>query len=97
MTVHETVGSDRELRSRIRALFSRVPPREGWRSPNWPLLAKQRYRGKERWVAGYSHCRNYAHHFSGRVYDRILGYGDTKEAAVAMMAIKLGADGRTDA
>lgn len=50
------------------------------------------YRGKRRYVVGYWHSRLGAHHMSGRTYERILGYGDTPEDAIAMMRRKLGVE-----
>lgn len=42
-----------------------------------------------RYVAGYGHSRIYAHHMTGLVYDRVLGYGATQEAAIDMMRARL--------
>lgn len=73
----------------LAALFSLVPVRQGWQGPKGAVYGRRQYRGKERYVAGYSHSRIGAHHFNGIVYDRILGYGETQEAAIAMMQNKL--------
>ena len=42
----------------------------------------QMHRGKQRYCVGYSWHRPYAHHASGLVHDRILGYGDNREQAM---------------
>lgn len=73
----------------IKAMFALVPPANGWRRPEWVKFGQRRYRGKRQFVAGYSHSRIGAHHFSGRSYDRILGWGETQEAAINMMRRKL--------
>jgi len=73
----------------IKALFALVPKREGWCRPEYVVDGTRNYRGKRRFVAGYSHSRLYSHHASGLCYDRILGYGDTQDEAIAMMERKL--------
>lgn len=73
----------------VKALFPLIERRLGWRSAEWVVIGRRKYRGKERYVAGYSHCRIGAHHFSGIAYDRILGYGDTQQAAIDMMRQRL--------
>jgi hypothetical protein len=78
-----------ETRDKVAALFPRVPVRKGWAGPKYPVAERRQYRGKIRYVVGYGHSRLYSHHFSGLVYDRILGYADTLEAALAMMERKL--------
>jgi len=76
-------------RENITALFPLVPKIKGWTFPKYVICGRQQYRGKLRYVAGYSHFRMYSHHMSGRVYDRILGYGETQDEAIAMMRKKL--------
>lgn len=76
-------------REEIRAMFDLVPRQAGWKHPEFVIAGRREYRGKMRWVAGYSRSRLHAHHASGRVYDRILGWGDTQEEAIAMMRRKL--------
>ena len=68
----------------IKAMFSLVKPRTGWCRPEFALLEKRQYRGKERWVAGYSHGRLGSGR-SGLVTDRVLGYGETREEAIEAM------------
>ena len=79
----------KEASQQIRELFHICPIKEGWRRPEFVVLGKRKYRGKERYVAGYGHSRIYAHHMSGGVTDRIIGYGETQEAAIADMKSKL--------
>lgn len=78
-----------DYHAEIQALLPLVQPREGWTHPKWILLVKRKYRGNEQFVAGYSHTRLYSHHFSGTVTDRIIGWGETKEAAIEAMRAKL--------
>ena len=77
---------------RIKDLFPLVPdrgrPRE-WHSPEYVLYGRRQYRGKMQYVAGYSHSRYGSHFMTGRVYDRILGWGNTQDRAIAMMRQKL--------
>lgn len=40
------------------------------------------YRGKARYLIGYSWTRVGAHYAMGRVYDVVLGYGDSFDAAL---------------
>lgn len=75
----------------IKALFSKVPKKDGWRSPEYGVSGMKKFRGKIRYVAGYSHSRMYAHHMHDLCTDRILGYGETQEQAVEMMRKKLSA------
>src|SRR3990167_7667036 len=70
---------------RIRALFHLVPEKNGWKHPQFVVCGQVPYRGKLRFVAGYSHARIGAHHMSGLCYDRILGYGESQDQAIAMM------------
>lgn len=73
----------------IKALFPLIERRLGWRSAEWVVMGRRTYRGKERYVAGYAHCRVGAHHLSGIAYDRIIGYGETQDAAINMMRNRL--------
>lgn len=73
----------------IKALFHLVPKREGWYAPKYVEYGIRDYRGKRRYVAGYSYSRVGAHYASGVCYHRIIGYGETQEAAIAMMRQKL--------
>ena len=77
------------LRKRIEELFPLVPKRPGWRSPEYVHLMRGKRRGKDGWVAGYGHSRMHAHHMSGLVTDRVVGFGDTPEAAVDAMETNL--------
>jgi hypothetical protein len=77
------------LNQQIKELFPKIPSKQGWKHPEFVVSGKRVYRGRERYVAGYGHSRLYSHHMSGLVYDRVLGYGDTQEAAIAMMRAKL--------
>ena len=73
----------KNLYAEIKAMFPLIPRRLGWRSPEYALLKKRDYRRKKGiWVAGYTHGRMYSSSMSGLVTDRILGWGDTPEAAV---------------
>ena len=74
---------------KIKALFPLIPNREGWRSAKFVVDGRRVYRGKLRYVAGYAHSRIGSHHMSGLCYDRIIGYGDTQDAAIEMMRAKL--------
>ena len=73
----------------IKDWFSVVPDRDGWERPKYAVYGKRKYRGKVRYIAGYSHSRLYAHFMTGSVTERILGYGDTQDEAIAMMRRKL--------
>lgn len=48
-----------------------------------PFTAKRLYRGKEQFVFGYEWSRPYAHFMKGLVNEAVLGWGDTKAAAIA--------------
>jgi len=73
----------------IKAMFHLIPRRLGWKAAEYVVAGARTYRGKRRYVAGYSHSRIYSHHMSGLCYDRILGYGDTQAAATKMMRDRL--------
>ena len=73
----------------IKALFAMIPRKPGWKHPEFVVDGRRKYRGKERYVAGYGHSRIGAHHMSGLVYDRVIGYGDTQEVAIADMKRRL--------
>lgn len=87
--VLDSIKSGRALHEQIRALFPLVPLRKGWRGPEFAVSGRRQYRGKYQYIAGYSHSRMYAHHFSGLCYERILGWGETQQAAIDMMKAKL--------
>ena len=46
-----------------------------------PLYEQRTYRGKLRWVVGYSWSRAGAGSVSGTVYDAILGWGESFDLA----------------
>lgn len=52
-----------------------------------PFSENRAYRGKRRQVVGYSWSRP-ASTFHGRVYDCVLGYGDSFDAALKMARAK---------
>ena len=79
----------KEYHEQIRALFPLIPGKQGWRRPEFVVFGKRQYRGRKRFVVGYSHSRTFAHHMSGSTTERILGYGDTELEAVAMMRARL--------
>jgi hypothetical protein len=81
--------TNREISEIIRGMFPLIPKKPGWCAAKYTVFAKRNYHGRERYVVGYSHSRIGAHHTSGLCYDRILGYGDTQEQALAMMRKKL--------
>jgi len=78
--------------SQIRELFPLVSVQPGWKRPEFVVYGKRLYRGRDRYVAGYGHGRIQSGR-NGAVYDRILGYGDTQEAAIEMMRRRLTAAG----
>lgn len=80
----------KDYSAEIRSMFGSVVPAPGWRRPEFVVMGKRKYRGKERYVAGFGHSRMYANSMSGIVTDRILGYGDTQEEAIALMRNRLG-------
>lgn len=47
-----------------------------------PYYNVREYRGKWQWVVGYSWSRPYSHHMTGLVYDCVLAWGETFEAAM---------------
>ena len=47
-----------------------------------PFTAYRVYRGKERFVVGYSWSRPYSHYSKGIVYECVLGWGDCYETAI---------------
>ena len=73
----------------VKDLCTLAPTKPGFRSLKYVIFKKRKYRGRERYVAGYSSARLYSHHMSGLTYETILGYGDTPEAAIEMMKNKV--------
>ena len=55
-----------------------------YRSIIYPIVNRRLYRGKLRFVVGYSWVHPYSHFVSGIVHDCILGYGDNFAEAVTM-------------
>jgi len=74
---------------KIKELFHLIPRKKGWRRAEFVVMGSRDYRGKVRFVAGYGHSRMYASSSKGLVTDRIIGYGDTQDAAIEMMRGKL--------
>lgn len=66
----------------IRPLLNGLPKVKG-RSHIKPMLETRMYRGKRRVLVGYTWSRP-ASTFYGRVYDCVLGYGDSFEEAFKM-------------
>jgi hypothetical protein len=66
----------------IRGLAGLFSMPQGRSLHSW-FLRRAIYRGKGRFIVGYSWKRTYSHHLSGRVYDAVLGYGDDFDAALA--------------
>ena len=92
--IYLTRNKEKTMKTRyqeIKDLFPLVPKREGWRSPEFVVSGRRLYRGRDQFVAGYGHSRMYAHHMSGTVTDRVVGWGGTQDAAIAMMKKKLSA------
>lgn len=56
-----------------------------------PMTGRRTYRGKEQCVVGYSWVRPGSHHLKGLVYDCVLGWGETYDAAIAKMKERIGA------
>ena len=52
------------------------------------FASRRMYRLKWRFVVGYQWCRPYSHHMSGKVYECIVGWGNSYEEAVAMFMRK---------
>ena len=73
---------------KIKGMFCLVPPKKGWRRPEFVVMGRTDYKGKVRFVAGYGHGRLYSGR-TGLITDRIIGYGDTQESAIEMMRGKL--------
>jgi hypothetical protein len=61
---------------------SRIPKDRAWAKP-W--AERNDYRGKRRCLVGYSWSKRHSSLSRGRVYDAVLGYGDTFDEALAMM------------
>jgi hypothetical protein len=78
----------KDMHDQIKELFHLCPIKKGWRRPEFVVLGKRVYRGKVRFVAGYGHGRLYSGR-TGLITDRILGYGETQEGAIAMMRANL--------
>lgn len=70
-----------EKRAAIAALILKVTIASDRRGIK-PHFANQMYRGKQQWVVGYSWSKVGANFYSGRVYDAILGWGETFEDAL---------------
>jgi hypothetical protein len=73
----------------IRAMFPLIKVADGWRRPEYVVAGAYEYRGKVQFVAGYANSRTNSHNRNGATYDRILGWGDTQEAAIKKMREKL--------
>lgn len=74
----------KEYHAEISALFQSIPRKKGWAAPEFVVMGKRQYLGRERWVAGYGHGRMYSGR-SGLITDRVLGYGESQDDAIAMM------------
>ena len=61
-----------------------------YRSIDFVLVRRRKYRGKERCIVGYSWTRPYSNSMSGMTYEAVMGYGDTWEEAIEMMKRKIG-------
>lgn len=72
---------------RVREVVNGLPKIEG-RSRIKPFYGMRTYRGKRRFVVGYSWSRPAATYY-GMVYDCVLGYGETFDAALAMAKAKV--------
>lgn len=74
----------KELMDSIRVILKRVkvPPT---RFNADAFYGRRKYRGEVRCVVGYDWCRAGAHHANGRVYETILGWGETYEDALLKM------------
>lgn len=71
----------------VRDVVNGMPKIEG-RSRIKPFYDTRAYRGKRRVVVGYSWSRP-ASTYYGMVYDCVLGYGETFEAALANAKAKV--------
>ena len=79
-----------DIHDRIKnELYPLIKARKGFTVNKYTVTGKQQYRGKIRYVAGYTESRSGSHYASGLVYDRIMGWGETQEAAFEMMKRKL--------
>lgn len=76
------------MRSAVESLIgtARLPSDRGHIRP----LCEQRvYRGKYQWVVGYTWSKIGSNPRSGTVYDAVLGWGDTFDAALEKARTKV--------
>lgn len=75
--------------ARLKELVSFIPRKNGWTAPRYPQFKNYVYRGKKQWVATYGHSRLNSHHANGLVYDVVIGWGETKGAALERAAVRV--------
>lgn len=72
----------------VRDALSQLP-RDANKTGVRPMLKFGKWRGKDTWLAGYTWARLGSHPMTGRVYETVMGRGDSPEAAVEMMQAKV--------
>jgi hypothetical protein len=76
------------LRAKVAALLADMP-KDANKCKIRPLAMFGMWRGKDAWLAGYEWSRIGSSMSSGRVYEKVMGYGPTPEAAIEMMESKI--------
>ncbi len=80
--------TDLPRKEQLALVVSLLPQMPSGRRLWAPLVEIQKYRGKRQYVVGYTWSKPYSHHMSGLVYDCVLGWGETFDAAVERMKKK---------